>query len=236
MSSLSRLLPALPGFTALSHRPTPPTSPASPTAAARPPPSAAGPPPSATTTKDGRPRATDRQRGREGCPARHPPDHRQRQARRGAGDRGPDRPDGDLTEVPDGLRILIRRSKGDQEGQGAEIATPRHGNARGTAWAPAVTRAELIAEIVASNPHLRQEDAELIVATIFDQITAALARGERVELRGFGAFTMRRRNARIGRNPRTQETVQVDEKTVPYFKAGTEMLRRLNGDGMKRRT
>jgi hypothetical protein len=132
MSSLSRLLPALPGFTALSHRPTPPTSPASPTAAARPPPSAAGPPPSATTTKDGRPRATDRQRGREGCPARHPPDHRQRQARQGAGDRGPDRPDGDLTEVPDGLRILIRRSKGDQEGQGAEIATPRHGNARGT--------------------------------------------------------------------------------------------------------
>jgi integration host factor subunit beta len=78
--------------------------------------------------------------------------------------------------------------------------------------------------------------AELIVATVFDQITAALARGERVELRGFGAFTMRRRNARIGRNPRTQETVQVDEKTVPYFKAGTEMLRRLNGDGMKRRT
>jgi integration host factor subunit beta len=107
---------------------------------------------------------------------------------------------------------------------------------KAAAWAPAVTRAELIAEIVASNPHLRQEDAELIVATIFDQITAALARGERVELRGFGAFTMRRRNARIGRNPRTQETVQVDEKTVPYFKAGTEMLRRLNGDGMKRRT
>jgi integration host factor subunit beta len=94
-----------------------------------------------------------------------------------------------------------------------------------------VTRAELIAEIVASNPHLRQEDAELIVATIFDQITAALARGERVELRGFGAFTMRRRNARIGRNPRTQETVQVDEKTVPYFKAGKEMLHRLNGGG-----
>ena len=99
-----------------------------------------------------------------------------------------------------------------------------------------VTRAELIAELSASSPHLRPEDAELIVSTIFDQITAALARGERVELRGFGAFTMRRRNARIGRNPRTQETVQVDEKTVPHFKVGTEMLRRLNGDGMKRRT
>ena len=100
---------------------------------------------------------------------------------------------------------------------------------KAAAWAPAVTRAELIAELAASNPHLRQEDAELIVATIFDQITAALARGERVELRGFGAFTVKQRNARIGRNPRTGETVQVDEKTVPYFKAGREMLRRLNG-------
>jgi integration host factor subunit beta len=92
-----------------------------------------------------------------------------------------------------------------------------------------VTRAELIAEIVASNPHLRQEDAELIVATIFDQITAALARGERVELRGFGAFTMRRRSARIGRNPRTGVVVAVGEKTRPHFKTGREMLRRLNG-------
>ena len=65
----------------------------------------------------------------------------------------------------------------------------------------AVDQAELIAELAASNPHLRQEDAELIVATIFEQITAALARGERVELRGFGAFTVKQRNARIGRNP-----------------------------------
>ena len=100
----------------------------------------------------------------------------------------------------------------------------------------AVDQAELIAELAASNPHLRQEDAELIVATIFEQITAALARGERVELRGFGAFTVKQRNARIGRNPRTGVTVQVDDKTVPYFKAGLEMLRRLNGDGVKRRT
>ena len=99
------------------------------------------------------------------------------------------------------------------------------------AWAPAVTRAELIAELAASSPHLRQEDAELIVATIFDQITAALARGERVELRGFGAFTVKQRNARIGRNPRTGKVVAVDEKAVPYFKTGREMLRRLNGGG-----
>jgi integration host factor subunit beta len=93
-----------------------------------------------------------------------------------------------------------------------------------------VTRAELIADLAASNPHLRPQDAELIVSTIFDQITAALARGGRVELRGFGAFTVTQRPARISRNPRTGVTVQVVEKTVPHFKAGREMLRRLNGD------
>ena len=101
---------------------------------------------------------------------------------------------------------------------------------------PALTRSDLIAELAASNPHLRVADVELIVATIFDQITAALARGERVELRGFGAFTVKQRNARIGRNPRTGETVQVNEKTVPYFKTGKELRDRLNRGGMKRRT
>jgi integration host factor subunit beta len=94
-----------------------------------------------------------------------------------------------------------------------------------------LTRAELIAELAASSPHLRQEDAELIVSTIFDQITAALARGGRVELRGFGAFTVTQRPARIGRNPRTGKVVAVDEKTVPRFKAGREMLHRLNQGG-----
>jgi integration host factor subunit beta len=92
-----------------------------------------------------------------------------------------------------------------------------------------VTRAEIIAELAASSPHLRQADAELIVATIFEQITAALVRGERVELRGFGAFTVKQRPARIGRNPRTGKVVAVEEKTRPYFKTGREMLRRLNG-------
>ena len=95
-----------------------------------------------------------------------------------------------------------------------------------------MTRAELISELAASNPHLRQADAELIVAAIFDQITAALARGERVELRGFGAFTVKQRNARIGRNPRTGEVVAVGEKTMPFFKAGKEMRDRLNRRGM----
>ena len=99
-----------------------------------------------------------------------------------------------------------------------------------------MTRAELISELAASNPHLRPADAELIVATVFDRITAALARGERVELRGFGIFVVRQRSARIGRNPRTGKEVAVKEKALPFFKAGKELRDRLNGDGMKLRT
>ena len=68
----------------------------------------------------------------------------------------------------------------------------------------------------------------MIVATIFNEITAALARGERVELRGFGAFTVKRRDARTGRNPRTGEAVNVEEKAVPFFKAGKELRERVN--------
>jgi integration host factor subunit beta len=91
-----------------------------------------------------------------------------------------------------------------------------------------MTKSELIAELANANPHLRANDVELIVATIFDEITAALARGERVELRGFGAFTVKRRNARTGRTPRTGEAVPVDEKAVPFFKAGKELRERVN--------
>jgi integration host factor subunit beta len=101
---------------------------------------------------------------------------------------------------------------------------------------PALTRADLISELAASNLPLRIADAELIVVTIFDQIAAALARGECVELRGFGAFTVKRRNARIGHNPRTGETVSVKEKTVPFFKAGNKLRGRLNRGRMKRHT
>ena len=99
-----------------------------------------------------------------------------------------------------------------------------------------MARSDLIAELAASNPHLRQADVELIVATIFDQIAAALARGERVEMRGFGAFTVKQRYVRIGRNLRTGEEVPVDEKTVLFFKASATLRGRLNRDGMKRRT
>ena len=91
-----------------------------------------------------------------------------------------------------------------------------------------MTRSELIAELSAANPHLLGRDVELIVATIFNEITAALARGERVELRGFGAFTVKRRDARTGRNPRTGAAVAVDEKAVPFFKAGKELRERVN--------
>lgn len=91
-----------------------------------------------------------------------------------------------------------------------------------------MTKSELIAELAAANPHLMGRDIELIIATIFDEITAALARGDRVELRGFGAFTVKHRNARVGRNPRTGEAVEVDEKAVPFFKAGKELRERVN--------
>jgi integration host factor subunit beta len=91
-----------------------------------------------------------------------------------------------------------------------------------------MTRSELIAELAAANPHLRGADVETIVATVFSEIGAALSRGDRVELRGFGAFTVKRRGARTGRNPRTGEAVPVDEKAVPFFKAGKELRERVN--------
>lgn len=91
-----------------------------------------------------------------------------------------------------------------------------------------MTKSELIAELAADNPHLRGDDVEAIVGAIFDEITAALARGDRVELRGFGAFTVKRRDARTGRNPRTGAAVAVVEKIVPFFKAGKELRERVN--------
>ena len=90
-------------------------------------------------------------------------------------------------------------------------------------------RTELIQKIADDNPHLYQRDVERIVNTIFDEITNAMARGDRVELRGFGAFSVKKRDARVGRNPRTGETVQVEEKHVPFFKTGKLLRDRLNG-------
>ncbi len=90
-------------------------------------------------------------------------------------------------------------------------------------------KSELIQRLAAENPHLYQRDIELIVNTILDEIIDAMARGDRVELRGFGAFSVRNRPSRVGRNPRTGEKVEVAEKHVPFFKTGKEMRERLNG-------
>jgi len=101
-----------------------------------------------------------------------------------------------------------------------------------------MTKSELIQRLMERNAHLfagerrlYQRDAERVVGTVFAEIAAALERGDRVELRGFGAFSVKRRDARVGRNPRTGETVNVEAKHVPYFKTGKELRERLNGKG-----
>lgn len=90
-------------------------------------------------------------------------------------------------------------------------------------------KSELVQIIAGRNPHLYQRDVETIVNAIFDEITQALCEGNRVELRGFGAFSVKNRPPRAGRNPRTGEAVDVDEKWVPFFKTGKELRERLNG-------
>ena len=89
-------------------------------------------------------------------------------------------------------------------------------------------KSELIQKIAAANPHLYHRDIERIVNVIFDEIVDALARGDRVELRGFGAFTVKHWPPRQGRNPRTGASVAVDEKFVPFFKTGKELREKLN--------
>jgi integration host factor subunit beta len=93
-----------------------------------------------------------------------------------------------------------------------------------------VIKSELIQKISVANPHLFHRDIERIVNVIFDEIIEALARGDRVELRGFGAFTVKYRAPRQGRNPRTGTPVVVDEKYVPFFKTGKDLRERLNAD------
>ncbi len=93
-----------------------------------------------------------------------------------------------------------------------------------------MTRSELIQKLAEKNPHLYLRDVETIVDTTFDEITEALIRGDRVELRGFGTFSVKERNARTGRNPRTGESVTVDAKRLPFFKTGKGLRERLNDD------
>lgn len=91
-----------------------------------------------------------------------------------------------------------------------------------------MTKSELIQRLAEANPHLYLRDVERIVTTIFEEITDALAGGNRVELRGFGAFSVKERGARIGRNPRTGEAVNVPAKFIPYFKTGKQLREKLN--------
>ena len=102
------------------------------------------------------------------------------------------------------------------------VANDRQGTAS------SMIKSELVQRIAGQNPHLYQRDIENIVNAVLGEITAALARGDRVELRGFGAFSVKSRPARTGRNPRTGAHVSVDQKSVPFFKTGKEMRERLN--------
>jgi len=93
-----------------------------------------------------------------------------------------------------------------------------------------MTKSELILRLAQRNPHLFHRDVERIVTTIFDEISQALAQGDRVELRGFGAFSVKQRDARTGRNPRTGESVSVIDKIIPFFKTGKQLRERLNAE------
>lgn len=91
-----------------------------------------------------------------------------------------------------------------------------------------MTKSDLVKRLADANPHLFLRDIERIVSTVFEEVAEALVRGDRVELRGFGAFSVRHRGSRVGRNPRTGEEVQVPDKVVPYFKTGKDLRERLN--------
>jgi integration host factor subunit beta len=111
---------------------------------------------------------------------------------------------------------------------------PHSGHRRrkaGATWEGQVIRSQLIQKLADENPHLYQRDVERIVTTVFEEITRAMEQGNRVELRGFGAFSVKHRDARMGRNPRTGAAVPVEEKAVPFFKTGKLLRERLNGGG-----
>ena len=103
-----------------------------------------------------------------------------------------------------------------------------------SSWGHSVIKSELVQRMAARNPHLYQRDIENIIDAILGEIANALARGERVELRGFGAFSTKQRQARTGRNPRTGDKVPVTEKLAPFFKTGKEMRERLNRGAAER--
>jgi integration host factor subunit beta len=99
---------------------------------------------------------------------------------------------------------------------------------------PDMIKSELVIKLTEQNPHLYQRDIEQVANAILDTISDALAQGGRVELRGFGTFTVKKREARAGRNPRTGDAVSISEKVVPVFRTGKEMRQRLNPASPKR--
>jgi len=94
-----------------------------------------------------------------------------------------------------------------------------------------VTKSELVEKIAAKCETISRKDVEIVVNTIFDSMRDALIRGERIEIRGVGSFTVRTRKAREGRNPKTGAVVHIAEKRVPYFKVGKELRERVNAGG-----
>jgi integration host factor subunit beta len=92
-------------------------------------------------------------------------------------------------------------------------------------------KSELVQKIADKNPHLYHRDVERIVNKVLDDIVIAMQNGSRVELRGFGAFSVKARQGRMGRNPRTGESVEVIPKKVPFFKTGKELRARMNSEG-----
>lgn len=93
-----------------------------------------------------------------------------------------------------------------------------------------MTKSDLVEKIAEKNRNISKKDIEIIVNTIFESMRNSLIRGERIEIRGFGSFTVKSRNAREGRNPKTGEVVHITQKRVPYFKVGKELRERVNMD------
>jgi integration host factor subunit beta len=91
-----------------------------------------------------------------------------------------------------------------------------------------MTRTELIDRLNHGQPHLNHEDVAFAVKTILDQMSDALACGERIEIRGFGSFSLHRRRSRVGRNPKTGTPVAIPDRQVPHFRPGKELRERVN--------
>ena len=93
---------------------------------------------------------------------------------------------------------------------------------------PTITRSELIEALVEKQPHLAHRDVELAVKAVLEKMARSIEQGDRIEIRGFGSFSLHYRPARIGRNPKTGESVEVEDKFSPHFKPGKELKERVD--------